>query len=151
VRSVLRLSFGHHIGAGTVRRILARARPHRPRISARGRVHLLGLTAHPTTAWTTPAARKLLMNLDERTSQFRSPSEAPNRPHRSTRVFASEDIDIVQDPCADFASKLLPREIRAHCAIGVPASNAHPTMILLAPVRQHRALYRLINEYRQAV
>jgi hypothetical protein len=35
------------------------------------RVHLAGITAHPTGAWVTQAARNLLMDLDEHAQRFR--------------------------------------------------------------------------------
>jgi putative transposase len=80
------------------------------------RIHVLGVTAKPTGAWTDEQARNLLMDLGERVEQFKFliRDRYGEFSTMSDEVFTSSGIRITKTPAAIASRELLRRTIRGH-------------------------------------
>jgi putative transposase len=119
----------------------------------RRRVHLAGVTAHPTGAWVTQAARNLLMDLEEHAEQFQLLIRDRDAKFTAAfdAVFAAAGIEVVkippQAPKANAYAERWVRTVRTECLDWVLIWNGrHLEKVLAAYVahyntaRPHRGI-----------
>jgi putative transposase len=134
----------------------------------RRRVHLAGITAHPTGDWVTQQARNLLMDLGERADRFRFLIR--DRDSKFTAAFdanaiAERFVGTLRRECLDHLLITGPRHLAAVLGEYVRHHNAHrphrsldqrppaggtppPSGAVIRPLRRDR-LGGLIHEYVQ--
>jgi transposase InsO family protein len=108
------------------------------------RVHLLGITEHPTAAWATQLARELAWSFEETGGRFTHLIRDRDAKFTDAfdAVFASIGIDIVtsapQTPRMNAYAERFVRTARAECT---------DRMLIVGPRHLHRVLDEFIEHY----